>query len=80
MTDKSSLAAIFKKAYHINQIGCHESFTFFSQYKFHCVIHFAALKAVGESITIPLTYYRVNVGGTLNLLEVHLIKKQLDRL
>ncbi|XP_065843065.1 UDP-glucose 4-epimerase-like [Oscarella lobularis] len=52
MTDKSSLAAIFKK------------------YKFHCVIHFAALKAVGESITIPLTYYRVNVGGTLNLLEV----------
>jgi len=34
------------------------------------VIHFAALKAVGESVSIPLTYYRNNVGGTLTLLEV----------
>lgn len=34
------------------------------------MIHFAALKAVGESCTIPLEYYNVNVGGTLNLLEV----------
>ena len=33
------------------------------------VIHFAALKAVGESAEIPLEYYRVNVGGTLNLLR-----------
>ncbi|XP_016840913.1 UDP-glucose 4-epimerase [Nasonia vitripennis] len=42
----------------------------FKKYKFFCVIHFAALKAVGESCTIPLEYYKVNVGGTLNLLEV----------
>jgi UDP-glucose 4-epimerase len=34
------------------------------------VIHFAALKAVGESVSVPLTYYRNNVGGTLTLLEV----------
>ncbi|KAI7564812.1 UDP-glucose 4-epimerase, partial [Hortaea werneckii] len=33
------------------------------------VIHFAALKAVGESGEIPLEYYRVNVGGTLALLR-----------
>jgi UDP-glucose 4-epimerase len=33
------------------------------------VIHFAALKAVGESSEIPLDYWRVNVGGTLNLLK-----------
>ena len=33
------------------------------------VIHFAALKAVGESGEIPLEYYRVNVGGTLSLLR-----------
>ncbi|KAF2723771.1 UDP-glucose 4-epimerase [Polychaeton citri CBS 116435] len=33
------------------------------------VIHFAALKAVGESGEIPLEYYRVNVGGTLALLK-----------
>jgi len=33
------------------------------------VIHFAALKAVGESSEIPLEYYRVNVGGTISLLR-----------
>ncbi|KAI0106159.1 hypothetical protein GGR51DRAFT_518021 [Nemania sp. FL0031] len=33
------------------------------------VIHFAALKAVGESAEIPLEYYRVNVGGTISLLS-----------
>ncbi|MFV0476815.1 MAG: UDP-glucose 4-epimerase GalE [Parahaliea sp.] len=33
------------------------------------VIHFAGLKAVGESVAIPLAYYRNNVAGTLNLLE-----------
>jgi len=34
------------------------------------VIHFAALKAVGESSEIPLDYYHANVFGTLNLLKV----------
>ncbi|KAI8630654.1 UDP-glucose 4-epimerase [Xylariaceae sp. FL1651] len=33
------------------------------------VIHFGALKAVGESGEIPLDYYRVNVGGTVALLS-----------
>ncbi|MFJ2617852.1 UDP-glucose 4-epimerase GalE [Glutamicibacter sp. NPDC087344] len=33
------------------------------------VIHFAGLKAVGESVAQPLRYYRNNVTGTLNLLE-----------
>lgn len=33
------------------------------------VIHFAGLKAVGESVSKPLKYYRNNVAGTLNLLE-----------
>lgn len=32
------------------------------------VMHFAGLKAVGESITNPLEYYRNNVGGTISLL------------
>jgi UDP-glucose 4-epimerase len=36
---------------------------------FAAVIHFAGLKAVGESIEQPLLYYRTNLGGTLNLLE-----------
>jgi len=34
------------------------------------VIHFAGLKAVGESITMPLTYFHNNITGTLNLLSV----------
>lgn len=34
------------------------------------VIHFAGLKAVGESVSIPLAYYRNNVVGTLELIEV----------
>ncbi|KAL9641338.1 MAG: hypothetical protein Q9204_000074 [Flavoplaca sp. TL-2023a] len=33
------------------------------------VVHFAALKAVGESSVIPLEYYRTNVGGTISLLS-----------
>ena len=33
------------------------------------MIHFAGLKAVGESVAKPLMYYRNNVTGTLNLLE-----------
>ncbi|KAI8318929.1 UDP-glucose 4-epimerase [Martensiomyces pterosporus] len=42
----------------------------FKQYSFSSVIHFAALKAVGESVKKPLAYYRNNITGTLNLLDV----------
>ncbi len=34
------------------------------------VIHFAGLKAVGEAVMNPLEYYRVNVGGSVTLLQV----------
>ncbi len=34
------------------------------------VVHFAGLKAVGESVENPLLYYENNVGGTLTLLQV----------
>lgn len=34
-----------------------------------CVIHFAGLKAVGESVRLPLKYYRNNIDTTLTLLE-----------
>lgn len=42
----------------------------FQQHEISSVIHFAALKAVGESSEIPLQYYQNNVYGALNLLEV----------
>ena len=35
-----------------------------------CCIHFAGLKAVGESVSKPLEYYENNIGGTLTLLKV----------
>lgn len=41
----------------------------FSQYRFDAVIHFAGLKAVGESVAKPALYYDNNVAGTLDLLE-----------
>ena len=41
----------------------------FEEGKFDLVIHFAGLKAVGESVEKPLKYYENNVGGTINLLK-----------
>ncbi len=42
----------------------------FSNYNIDSVIHFAGLKAVGESVEKPIEYYDNNVVGTLRLLEV----------
>ena len=44
--------------------------TIFSQHDIDAVIHFAGLKAVGESVAEPLLYYRTNIDSTLTLLEV----------
>ena len=41
----------------------------FSKHKINAVIHFAGLKAVGESVQKPLNYYNNNVYGTLTLCE-----------
>lgn len=48
-------------------------YNLFLSHRFDAVIHFAGLKAVGESTEIPLEYYENNVVGTLNLCE--LLKK-----
>lgn len=42
----------------------------FDEHEFTAVVHFAGLKAVGESSQIPLTYYHHNVYGSIALLEV----------
>lgn len=50
----------------------------FAANNFDAVIHFAGLKAVGESTADPLLYYRTNIDSTLSLLEVmkrHGVKK-----
>ncbi|WP_312832209.1 UDP-glucose 4-epimerase GalE [Sedimentibacter saalensis] len=40
----------------------------FKKNKIDCVIHFAGLKAVGESVAQPLKYFNNNITGTINLL------------
>ena len=42
----------------------------FEEHKLDAVIHFAGLKAVGESVAKPLMYYQNNITGTLNLCEL----------
>lgn len=52
----------------------------FTQHNIDAVMHFAGLKAVGESVTLPLNYYRNNVIGTLILCEImkkHNVKKMV---
>ncbi len=51
---------------------------FFSTHEIDCVMHFAALKAVGESILKPIDYYHNNFLGTLNLLNVMRIHNVKD--
>ena len=42
----------------------------FSENSIDAVIHFAGLKAVGESVHKPIEYYHTNIGGTLALVDV----------
>ena len=39
------------------------------QHRIDAVMHFAGLKAVGESVALPLAYYANNVQGTISLLQ-----------
>lgn len=42
----------------------------FSEHKIDAIIHFAAFKAVGESVRKPLAYYRNNLDSAMTMLEV----------
>lgn len=44
-------------------------FEVFAQHNLDAVIHFAALKAVGESVSMPLRYYHNNLTGTIYLCQ-----------
>jgi UDP-glucose 4-epimerase len=56
LRDKGGITAVFQ--------------THFSTHPCDAVIHFAGLKAVGESVALPLAYYDNNIGGTLTLCQV----------
>lgn len=48
----------------------------FEQYNFNSVIHFAAFKAVGESVADPMKYYRNNLVSFMNVLD---LMREFDR-
>ena len=57
------------KFHEVDLLDCEKLKSVFSGADFDSVIHFAGLKAVGESVEKPLEYYENNVGGTINLLK-----------
>ncbi|ABY22915.1 UDP-glucose 4-epimerase [Renibacterium salmoninarum ATCC 33209] len=59
-------AAAFRQIDLLDEVALTE---LFSQENIDSVIHFAGLKAVGESVREPLRYYHNNVTGTINLLR-----------
>jgi UDP-glucose 4-epimerase len=58
------------KFYQINVLDKSELEKVFENEKIDAVIHFAGLKAVGESVAIPLSYYHNNLTGTFVLCEL----------
>lgn len=56
--------------YAIDLLDSNEVDNIFSKHNIDAVIHFAGLKAVGESTKYPLMYYRNNLDSTLTLLEI----------
>ena len=57
------------KCYEEDLINLNEVYRIFRENKIDSVIHFAALKAVGESVSKPLEYYENNLISTLNVLR-----------
>lgn len=66
------------KSYEVDLLDGERLERVFLENNIEAVIHFAGLKAVGESVSIPLKYYHNNITGTLILCEVmqkHGVKK-----
>ncbi|MBD7963195.1 UDP-glucose 4-epimerase GalE [Fictibacillus norfolkensis] len=58
------------KVYNVDLLDKEGLTNVFSENQIEAVIHFAGLKAVGESVEKPLFYYHNNITGTLHLSEV----------
>ncbi|MEE1043170.1 MAG: UDP-glucose 4-epimerase GalE, partial [Clostridia bacterium] len=66
------------KFYEVDLLDYEGTNKVFEENDVDAVIHFAGLKAVGESVAIPLRYYHNNITGTLNLCDImskHNVKK-----
>jgi UDP-glucose 4-epimerase len=66
----SQLAGKEYKFYHTDLLDSKELDKIFAENTIEAVIHFAGLKAVGESVALPLWYYHNNVTGTINLCKI----------
>lgn len=58
------------KSYKVDLKDLHGVENVFKNEKIDAVIHFSALKAVGESVSAPLEYYENNVSATISLLKI----------
>lgn len=58
------------KFYKADMLNPEEMEPIFKKNKIDCVIHFAGLKAVGESVAKPVAYYENNITGTINLVKL----------
>lgn len=56
------------KFYQVDLLDINSLKQIFKENKIDCVLHFAGLKAVGESVKKPLMYFNNNITGTINLL------------
>lgn len=63
------ITGVTPKFYNVDLLDEENLYMVFGENKFDGVIHFAGLKAVGESVAEPLRYYENNITGTVNLLK-----------
>ena len=69
--DKIEKIAGVKPIFHkVDLLDYNDTLAVFQNTQFDAVIHFAGMKAVGESVEKPLMYYENNIQGTINLLKV----------
>lgn len=72
------LTGVRPKFYEVDLLDAEGTEKVFADNNYDAVIHFAGLKAVGESVEQPLRYYENNITGTVNLLKsmsAHGVKK-----
>ena len=58
------------KSYELDCTNSEDLEEVFKEEQFGGIIHFAALKAVGESVTEPLKYYKNNIGSLVNIIDL----------
>ena len=64
------ITSVKPKFYEVDILDTEKLENVFKENKFDAVIHFAGYKAVGESVSIPLTYYKNNIAGSINLYQL----------